>query len=90
LSAIRFHYCTLSCDRQRSCCRPLLPPIIVNCHHRRHCRCRQATTASTATTVFKPAIVHLPKKEATAAAPPAYQWQHHRENVYKSRQLGLI
>jgi hypothetical protein len=32
----------------------------------------------------------LPKKEATAAAPPAYQWQHQRENVYKSRRLGHI
>jgi hypothetical protein len=32
----------------------------------------------------------LPKKEATAAPPLAYQWQHRLENVYKSRQLGLI
>jgi hypothetical protein len=32
----------------------------------------------------------LPKKEATAAAPPAYQRQHQRKNVYKSRQLGLM
>jgi hypothetical protein len=32
----------------------------------------------------------LLKKEATAAAPPAYQRQHQRENVYKSRRLGLI
>ncbi len=33
---------------------------------------------------------HLPKKEATAAAPPAYQRQHQRQNVYKSRQLDLF
>jgi hypothetical protein len=32
----------------------------------------------------------LPKKEATAAAPPAYQRQNQRKNIYKSRQLGLI
>ena len=32
----------------------------------------------------------LPKKEATAAAPPAYQQQHQRENVYKSRRLDLF
>jgi hypothetical protein len=29
-------------------------------------------------------------KEAAAAPPPAYQWQHHRENVYKSRHLDLF
>jgi hypothetical protein len=32
----------------------------------------------------------LLKKEATVAAPPAYQWQHQCENIYKSRQLGHI
>jgi hypothetical protein len=32
----------------------------------------------------------LPKKEATAAAPPAYQRQHQCQNVYKSRQLDLF
>jgi hypothetical protein len=32
----------------------------------------------------------LPKKESTAAPPPAYQRQHQSENIYKSRQLGLI
>jgi hypothetical protein len=32
----------------------------------------------------------LPKKEAAAAPPPVCQRQHQRENVYKSRQLGLI
>jgi hypothetical protein len=32
----------------------------------------------------------LPKKEATAAAPRAYQQQHQRENVCKSRRLGLF
>jgi hypothetical protein len=33
----------------------------------------------------------LAKKEAAAPPPPAaYQLPHHREHVYKSRQLGLI
>jgi hypothetical protein len=32
----------------------------------------------------------LPKKEATTAAPPAYQQQHQREKVYKSRLLDLF
>jgi hypothetical protein len=32
----------------------------------------------------------LRKKEVRAAAPPAYQWQHQREKVYKSRQHELI
>jgi hypothetical protein len=32
----------------------------------------------------------LLKKEATAAAPPAYQWQQQCENVYKSRQLDVF
>jgi hypothetical protein len=32
----------------------------------------------------------LPKKEATAAAPPAYQRQQQCEKVYKSRRLGRI
>jgi hypothetical protein len=30
----------------------------------------------------------LTNKEA--APPPAYQWQHQGENIYKSRGLGLI
>jgi hypothetical protein len=34
--------------------------------------------------------VILVKKEAAAAPPPAYQLPHHREHVYKSRQLGII
>jgi hypothetical protein len=32
----------------------------------------------------------LTKKEAAASPPPVFQLPHHRENVYKSRQLGLI
>jgi hypothetical protein len=32
----------------------------------------------------------LQKKEATAAAAPAYQWQHQRENIYKFRRLDLF
>ena len=30
------------------------------------------------------------KNEAAATTPPAYQLLHHQENVYKSRQLGLV
>ena len=30
------------------------------------------------------------QKEAAAPPPPAYQPQHHRENVYKSRHLDLF
>jgi hypothetical protein len=32
----------------------------------------------------------LAKKEASVPPPLVYQRQHHREHVYKSRQLGLI
>ena len=94
LSAIHFRHCMPSCDRQRSRCRPLLPPIIIHrCHdrHRRSSRCRWAST--TTTTAIIRGRNHrrpLPKKEAKAAQPSAYQRQHHRENVYESRQLGLI
>jgi len=30
------------------------------------------------------------QKAAAPPLPPAYQPQHHREHIYKSRQLGLI
>ncbi len=53
----------------------LLPPGHDCCH--RHYRCSTL-------------CLSLPKKEATAALPPAYQWQHQHENINKSRQLGLI
>jgi hypothetical protein len=43
-------------------------------HHHRYHRCQTCRCP-------------LPKKEARAAAPPAYQWQHQGVNVYKS---GLI
>jgi hypothetical protein len=66
-----------------------LPPIIVHCCHRRRCHCRQAATTSIATNVVKLTVAHCQRK-STAAAPPAYQWQNQCENVYKSRQLGLI
>jgi hypothetical protein len=48
-------------------------------HHRLHCHHHGQTRHH-----------QLPKKEATAAAAPAYQRQHQRENVYKSKQFGLI
>jgi hypothetical protein len=37
----------------------------------------------TTTTVVELTIVFYQK-------PPAYQWQNQHENIYKSRQLGLI
>ncbi len=49
MSAICFRHCTPSCDHQHSCCRPLLSPIVVHRRHRQRCRCRRATTATTAT-----------------------------------------
>jgi hypothetical protein len=57
--------------------RPSLPlpplPLPLGRHHL-HCHHRGQTHRRS-----------LPKKEATAAAPPAYQWQQQCENVYKSR-----
>ncbi len=46
LSVVRFCHHMPSCDHWRSCCRPLLPPIVVHRHDHLHCRCRWATTAS--------------------------------------------
>jgi hypothetical protein len=47
-----------------------LPPIVVHrCNHRR-CRCLQAATASTATTMVKLAIIHCRRKRQ--------QQQHHQ------------
>ena len=52
---------------------------LCHCRHRHcHLRCRSLHPCA------------LTKKEAAAQPPPVYQWQHHREHVYKSRQLGLI
>ncbi len=62
LSANRFCHRTPSCNRQRSHCRPLFPPIIVHRRHCRRCRCRRAATASTATTIIKLAVVHCQRK----------------------------
>ena len=60
-----------------------LPPIVVHrrhrCHHRSCCHHLGRTHRCGFT-----------KKETAAAPPPAYQLLHHRVNVYKSRQLGLI
>ncbi len=58
LSAVCFRHCTPSCDHQGFCRRPLLPPTVVHRRHRHRFRCRQATAASTATTVVKPTVVH--------------------------------
>jgi hypothetical protein len=70
LSAIRYHHRTPSCGRQCSCCRPLLPPIVVHRRHRRCCHCCRAATASTATTVVKLAVIHCQRKRQ--------QQQHHQ------------
>jgi hypothetical protein len=45
-----------------------LPPIVVHCHHRRRCHCRQAATTSNATTVVK--LAHCRRKRQ--------QQQHHQ------------
>ncbi len=72
LSAVRYHHRTPSCDRQRSRCRPLLPPFVVHHRHCRRCRCRccRAATASTATAVVKLAVVRCQRKRQ--------QQQHHQ------------
>ena len=56
------------------------------------CRCRRAALTPTATRHRRLRTRRRPlqKKEATTAPPPVYQWQYQRENVYKSRRLGLI
>jgi hypothetical protein len=59
---------------------PPLPPLPLLPGHYRHHRHHRGQTRH----------LPLPKKEATAAAPPVYQWQHQHENVYKSRRLGFI
>jgi hypothetical protein len=58
LSAVRFRHRTPSCDRQSSCCRPLLPPIFVHRRHCRRCRCCRSATATTAT-IARPFVVPL-------------------------------
>ncbi len=55
LSAVSFCHRMPSCDSRRSCCRPLLPPILVHRRHHCHrrscrCHCRRAATIATATT----------------------------------------
>jgi hypothetical protein len=68
---------TFAANRRPS---PPPPPLpLTPSHHRLHRHHRGQTC-------HRP----LPKKEARAAAPPAYQRQHQRENVYMSRRLGLI
>jgi hypothetical protein len=74
------------------CLRQTLPlpsnAIECHCHHRhrphRHCRCCCRPPP------LPPHHCSLPKKEAAAAPAPVRQRQHQRENIYKSRQLGLI
>ncbi len=87
LSTNQFRHCMLSCDYQRSRCRPLSPinflpppppppPPLPPGRHNRHPHCRGQTHHRT-----------LAKKEAAAPPLPAYQLPHHHEHVYESRQL---
>ena len=48
------------------------------CHCHRHLHCRMHHPRA------------LTKKEAVAPPPLVYQWQHHREHIYRSKQIGLI
>jgi hypothetical protein len=73
-SAVRFRHRTLSCDRQRSRCRPLSPPIVVYRRHRRRCRCRRAIT----TTVVELTIVYCQRKR---------QQQHHHQRTNGSTKV---
>ena len=66
--------------RRRTLPPPLNAVFIVHRRRRRRRRRRRCRTH------LRP----LPKKEAPAPPPPAYQRQHHCEHVYKSRQLGHI
>jgi hypothetical protein len=66
-----------------------LLPIVVHCHHRRRWHCRQATTASTTTTMIKLTVIHCQRK-ATAAAPAAYQRQHQRKTFTSPDDLDLF
>ncbi len=79
-SAVHFRHRTLSCDRQRSCCRPLSPPIIVHRGHRRRCRCRRAATTATTTanTIVELTVVHCQRKR---------QQQHHHLRTNGSTNL---
>jgi len=76
-SAIRIHHRMLSCDRRRSRCLQLSPPIVVHRRHRSHrrschCRCRWATTTATTTTLVKLTVMDLQKKR---------QQQHHHQHI---------
>jgi hypothetical protein len=71
-SAVHICHYTPSCNRQRSYCRPLLPPIAVHRPHCRHCRCHWAATTATATTVVELTVVHCQRKR---------QQQHHHQRT---------
>jgi hypothetical protein len=70
LSAVRFCHRTPSCDRRRSYCRPLLPPIVGHRRQRRCCRCCWAATTTTATIVIELTVFDYRKKRQ--------QQQHHQ------------
>jgi hypothetical protein len=59
-----------SCNRRRSCCRPLLLPIIIHLRPCRRCRCRWAATTATATTVVKLSVIYCQRNWQ--------QQQHHQ------------
>ena len=46
LSAICFHHCMPSCHHQCSCCQMLSLPVVVHCHHNRHCNKNDQRLAS--------------------------------------------
>jgi hypothetical protein len=80
-SVVRFHHRMPSCNRQRSRCRPLLPPIIVHRHHCRRCRCHQATTTTTTTPVVELTVVHCQRKR---------QQQHHHQRTNGSTNVKMF
>jgi hypothetical protein len=68
----------MSCNHPRFCLQPLLPPIVVHCPHHRCCHCRWATTAATATTMVKLAVIHCQRK---------WQQQHHHQYTNGSTNM---
>ena len=77
----------------KQCRRHQMPPPLSPLHavfiaHRRHRHHRCHRCRHLCCQMLHPCA--LTKKEAAAPPPLVYQRQHHREHVYKSRQLELI
>jgi hypothetical protein len=66
-----------------ACCWPLLPPIVIHRRHRRRrrCRCLQAATTVTATTVVKLTLVHCQRKR---------QQQHRNQHTNGSTNVKTL